>query len=105
MKKIKVPHDNKSRVICVNSPGKLDFWYQPADSAKRYWLMEHPFSGSIYAYFRDYGRKMNSPGFSLTLGEVYRFRKHNSVRLNRADGAAPWQGGPCCPQCHAVVRI
>ena len=83
MKKIKVPHENKARIICVNGPGKLDFWYQPADSAQRYWLMEQPFSGSIFAYFRDYGRKMNSPGFSLTLGEVYRFRKHNSVRLNR----------------------
>lgn len=83
MKKIKVPHDNKSRIICVNCPGKLVFWYQPAGERMRYRLLVHPFSGSIFAYFRDYGRKMNGPGFGLTIAELYRFHKHESVRLNR----------------------
>ena len=91
MKKIKIPHENKARVICVNGPGKLDFWYQPAGCTKRYWLIEHPFSGSIFAYFRDYGRKMNGPGFSLTLGELYRFHRHESVRLNRLMERLPGQ--------------
>lgn len=84
MKKITAPHTNKDRVICVVSPCKLDFYYQPVRTNDRLWLMQTPFSGSVFAYFRDHGRNM-----SLTIAEVYNFSKHKNPKLSRLFSRLP----------------
>lgn len=75
---------NKDRVICVVSPCKLDFYYQPVRTNDRLWLMQTPFSGSVFAYFRDQGRNM-----SLTIAEVYSFKSYKSPKLSHLFSRLP----------------
>ena len=49
MKKIKVKHDNKDRIICVSETGKHKFYYQGAGTKERLWLFDtKDFSGSVF---------------------------------------------------------
>lgn len=91
MHKIKAPHDDKSRIVCVTGDGRHDFYYQPAGTKKRYWLARCPFDGSIFAYFRDKGRNMNDLGFSLTIRQLYRFRDYRRKKLARQITRLPQQ--------------
>ncbi len=91
MKKIKAPHDNRSRIVCVSTPGRHNFYYQPAGTRDRYWLAEYPFSGSVFAYFRDKGRNLHERGFSLTIGQLYAFRDYSNIRLARVMNSLPGQ--------------
>ena len=81
MKKIRFAHE-KDRIVCVTGYGQHDFYYQPYKSKARYWLFELPFSPSIFRYFRTSGRNMNDRGFSLTIRELYNFRKWEYVKLS-----------------------
>ena len=81
MKRIRSPHDNKDRIICVATDGHHDFYYQPVDSKARYWLSGYDFGGSVFDHFRSKGRNMEDRGFSLTIGEFYDFRKWGNVKL------------------------
>lgn len=109
MKKIKAPHDNKSRVICVSTPGRHHFYYQPAGTKDRYWLAEYPFSGSIFAYFRDKGRNLHERGFSLTIGQLYEFRSYSNVRLaqvmNHLPGQIDYVIRYCIPEKQTAVHM
>lgn len=81
MKKIKNVNQ-KDRVICVTLSGGHEFYYQPVNSKERIWLFEtEDFSGSIFAYFRDNGRNIDGRGFSLTIKQVYEFKKFQNVKL------------------------
>lgn len=82
MKKIKNVNQ-KDRVICVTVSGGHEFYYQPVNSRERIWLFEtKDFSGSIFAYFRDKGRNIiDGRGFSLTIKELYDFKKFQNFRL------------------------
>lgn len=81
MKRIKSPHDNKDRIICVAMDGHHDFYYQPVGSKARYWLSGYDFGGSVFDHFRSKGRNMEDRGFSLTICEFYRFHKWGNVKL------------------------
>ena len=82
MRKINAKYDNSDRVVCVSIPGKHEFYYQPADTRERIWLFDtKDFSGSIFDYFRDKGRNMNDRGFSLTIKELYEFKKYYDHKL------------------------
>ena len=83
MKRARNNYDNKDRVLCVTVPGKHQMYYQPAHTKARYWLIDVDFSGSIFAYFRDYGRNLYDRGFSLTLGELHQFDKYHNPKLAR----------------------
>lgn len=84
MKKINAPHSNKDRVVCEATPGKLDLHFQPIRTNDRMWLMQIPFSGSVFAYFRDQGRNM-----SLTIAEVYGFKSYKNPKLSRLFSRLP----------------
>ena len=72
MKKIKMQHNNRDRVICVTNDGFHEFFYQPDATNQRIWLFKTKnFSGSVFAFFRKYGRNLKDVGFSMTLKEVY----------------------------------
>lgn len=82
MRKINAKFDNSDRVVCVSIPGKHEFYYQPAGTRERIWLFDtKDFSGSIFDYFRDKGRNMNDRGFSLTIKELYEFKKYRDHKL------------------------
>ena len=82
MRKINAKYSNSDRVVCVSIPGKHEFYYQPAGTRERIWLFEtKDFSGSIFDYFRDKGRNMNDRGFSLTIKELYKFKKYHDHSL------------------------
>lgn len=50
-------HDNKDRIICVSESDKHKFYYQPVGTRARLWLFDTKnFSGSVFAFFRKYGR-------------------------------------------------
>ena len=89
MKKIKSIHSSKDRVVCVATPGKLDFYYQPARTKERLWLLQQPFSGSIWHYFYDKGRNMYDRSYSLTIAELYKFNDYKSPKLNRLFSRLP----------------
>lgn len=38
MKKIRMKHKDKDRIICVTGAGKHEFYYQPQGSKERLWL-------------------------------------------------------------------
>ena len=82
MKKIKMNHSNSDRIICVTTEGQHNFYYQPAKSKDRFWLVKCNFSGSIFTYFRDKGRNMDGAGYSVTIREFYNFR-HENEKLGR----------------------
>lgn len=82
MRKINAKYDNSDRVVCVSILGKHEFYYQPAGTRERIWLFDtKDFSGSIFDYFRDKGRNMNDRGFSLTIKELYEFKKYHDYKL------------------------
>lgn len=72
MKKINMKHDNKDRIICVSDFGKHRFYYQPVGTRDRLWLFDTKnYSGSVFAFFRKYGRCLDGIGFSMTVKEMY----------------------------------
>ena len=82
MRKINAKYNNSDRVVCVSIPGKHKFFYQPAGTRERIWLFDtKDFSGSIFDYFHDKGRNMNDRGFSLTIRELYEFKKYHDRSL------------------------
>lgn len=82
MKRIKGLHTDKDRIVCVSIPGWHQFFYQPAGTKERHWLFDKSFHGAIFHYFRKYGRNMTERGFSLTIGELYRFKAHHNRELS-----------------------
>lgn len=92
-KKICAPHSDRDRVVAVATPdGKLDFYYQPVRSNEHLWLLQMPFSGSVFAYFRDHGCNIGniaSRGYSLTLQEMYKFNKYKNPKLSRLFSRLP----------------
>ena len=89
MKKIRAIHSDKDRVICVATSGKLDFYYQPVRDTACMWLHQILFSGSVFAYFRNHGCNMNSYGYSLTIGELYKFSDYKNPKLSRLFSRLP----------------
>lgn len=90
MKKIKASFDQKDRIICVTNPGCHEFYYQPVGSKERILLfMTDEFSGSVFAYFRDKGRNMKGRGFSLTIRELYEFKRFHNVKLTSVINRIP----------------
>ncbi len=81
MNRIRYPHDNKDRIICVATDGHHDFYYQPVGTKDRHWLSKYDFGGSVFAHFRSKGRGMEGRGFSLTIREFYNFRNWGDVKL------------------------
>ena len=92
MKKIKVKHNKKDRIICVTSAGKHDFYYVPVDTKERFWLLNtKDFSGSIFGFFRKNGRNMDGRGFSLTIKEIYEIGKSKNDKINKIMDRIPSQ--------------
>lgn len=90
MKKIKASFDQKDRVVCVTNQGCHEFYYQPVGSKERILLfITDEFSGSVFAYFRDKGRNMNGRGFSLTLRELYEFKRFYNVKFTTVINRIP----------------
>ncbi len=83
MNRIKRQHSGKDRIICVNAPGKLRFFYQPVGMAagERAFLFDIDFSSSIYSYFRRKGRCVGDRANSITVDELYRFREYGNRQL------------------------
>ena len=82
MKKIKASFNQKDRIVCVTNQGCHELYYQPVGSKERILLfMTDGFSGSVFAYFRNKGRNMNDRGFSLTIRELYEFKRFHNVKL------------------------
>lgn len=90
MKKIKASFDQKDRIVCVTNQGCHEFYYQPVGSKKRILLfMTDEFSGSVFAYFREKGRNINGREFSLTLRELYEFKRFYNVKLTTVINRIP----------------
>lgn len=84
MKKINANINQKDRVICVTVNGGHEFYYQPARSNERILLFTRDeFSGSVFSFFRDNGRNLSGRGYSLTIKELYEFRKFKNPKLTR----------------------
>lgn len=84
MKKINTNHDNKDRIICVSELGKHKFYYQPVGTRERFWLFDTKnFSGSVFAFFRKYGRCLDGIGFSMTVRELYEVDNGHNVKINK----------------------
>ena len=89
IKRIRAPHSEKDRIVCVATSGKLDFYYQPEHTNDRFWLLQQPFSGSIWHYFQNKGCNMFGHGFSLTISELYMFRNFKNPKLSRLFSRLP----------------
>lgn len=84
MKKINKKHDDKDRIICVTEPGTHKFYYQPVGTKDRIWLFNtKSFSGSVFAFFRKYGRCLDGNGFGMTIKELYEIGKGHNVKINK----------------------
>ena len=92
MKKIKVKHDNKDRIICVSETGKHKFYFQPIGTKERLWLFDTKnVSGSVFAFFRKYGRNLDDIGFSMTVKELYEIGNGHNVKINKILDRIPTQ--------------
>ena len=92
MKKIKVKHDNKDRIICVSETGKHKFYFQPIGTKERLWLFDTKnVSGSVFAFFRKYGRNLDDIGFSMTVKELYEVGNSHNVKINKILDRIPAQ--------------
>ena len=92
MKKINKKHDNKDRIICVYEIGKHRFYFQPVGTKERLWLFDTKnFSGSVFAFFRKYGRNLNDIGFSMTVKELYEIGNGRNVKINKILDRIPAQ--------------
>lgn len=92
MKKINMKHDNKDRIICVTENGKHKFYFQSVGTKERLWLFDtKDFSGSVFAFFRKYGRNLENIGFSMTLRELYAAGNGHNVKINKVLDRIPVQ--------------
>lgn len=92
MRKISVKHDNKDRIICVSESDKHKFYYQPVGTRARLWLFDTKnFSGSVFAFFRKYGRCLDGVGFSMTVREIYEVGNGHNVKINKILNRIPAQ--------------
>lgn len=86
MRKISVKHDNKDRIICVSESDKHN------GTRARLWLFDTKnFSGSVFAFFRKYGRCLDGVGFSMTVGEIYEVGNGHNVKINKILDRIPAQ--------------
>lgn len=81
MRKIKACVNQKDRVVCVSVLGGQEFRYQPCGSKERTLLFTTDFSVSVFTYFRDKGLNMGEGGFSLTIKELYEFKRYYNTKL------------------------
>ena len=92
MKKINIKHDNKDRVICTSEDGKHKFYFRPAGTKERLWLFDTKnFSGSVFAFFRKYGRNLDDVGFSMTVKELYEVGNGRNVKIYKILDRIPAQ--------------
>lgn len=92
MKRINKKHDNKDRIICVSEIGKHRFYFQPVGTKERFWLFDTKnYSGSIFAFFRKYGRNLNDIGFSMAIKELYEIGNGRNVKINKILDRIPVQ--------------
>lgn len=92
MKRINMKHDNKDRIICVSETGKHKFYFQPVGTKERLWLFDTKnFSGSVFAFFRKYGRNLDDIGFSVTVKELYEVGNGHNVKINKILDRIPAQ--------------
>ena len=92
MKKINMKHDNKDRILCVSETGKHKFYFQLAGTKERLWLFDtKDFSGSVFAFFRKYGRNLEDIGFSMTLRELYAVGNGHNAKINKVLDRIPAQ--------------
>lgn len=76
MKKIKNSSVNqKDRIVCVTVTGTHKFYYQSSKSGVQLYLFEKKSSPSIFSFFKDYGVRLNGLGYSLTLKQIYEYRR------------------------------
>lgn len=91
MRKIKKT-DNKDRIICVTVVGKHRFYYQPVNTKERMWLFDtKDFSGSVFGFFRKYGRNLEDVGFSLTIRELHDLGNNHNVKIAKILDRIPAQ--------------
>ena len=82
MKKIKMQFNQKDRVIIRNVHDGHEFYYQPVDSKISMYLFRiDNFSGSISEYFRNRGRSLGNGSYSMTIKELYTFKKFDNPKL------------------------
>ena len=92
MKKINMKHDNKDRIICVSDFGKHRFYYQPVGTRDRLWLFDTKnYSGSVFAFFRKYGRCLDGIGFSMTVKEMYEAGNNHNAKITKILDRIPGQ--------------
>lgn len=92
MRKINMKHDNKDRIICVSESDKHKFYYQPVGTRFRLWHFDAKhFSGSVFAFFRKYGRCLDGIGFSMTVRELYEVGNGHNVKINKILDRIPAQ--------------
>lgn len=92
MKKINMKHDNKDRIICVSDFGKHRFYYQPVGTRDRLWLFDTKnYSGSVFAFFRKYGRCLDGIGFSMTVKEMYEIGNNHNAKIAKILDRIPGQ--------------
>ncbi|MBE6752756.1 MAG: hypothetical protein E7559_00130 [Ruminococcaceae bacterium] len=78
MKRLDNLRSTKDRIICVSEPNTLCFYYQPVGSGERIFLFRSKaFNATVFNHFRKMGRRAPERGYSLTIGELYSFRKDN----------------------------
>lgn len=77
-------HDNKDRIICVSEIGKHKFYFQPIGTKECLWLFDTKnFSGSVFAFFRKYGRMLDDIGFCMTVKELYEVGNGHNVKISK----------------------
>lgn len=91
MKKINSVHNDADRIVCCSARSTQKFFFQPAGTSERYWLFETGFSGSVFALFRDCGRRASAGGYSMTLRELYRVKRHDNPRISKILERIPGQ--------------
>ncbi len=92
MKKINMNHDNKDRIICVTDIDKHKFYYQAVGTKERLWLFDTKgFSGSLFEFFRKYGRNLNGIGFSMTVKELYEAGNSRNSKISKIMDRIPGQ--------------
>ena len=92
MKKIKnVAHNNKDRIVCVNTQSKQTFYYQAKGNNELKYLFAAKASPSVSDYFHNKGHRVSDDTSYLTVGELYRFRDyHNHKSTHTLERIPSW---------------
>ena len=77
MKRIRVYHNDRDRIILVFEPQRIRFWYKAYKQSACHWLMDRKPSRSVITYFTKHGQRLGEDSVCICLKQLYTLRDHS----------------------------